>query len=87
MTQTLTERLHIVEGTVWKDAVISLLDSRCRYQPWRFGFGEAHMGDPVAIVLNTDPPSVLTELGTLGADAGPIVHSSNGPYVVPALSN
>lgn len=71
MTQTLTERLHIVEGTVWKDAVISLLDSRCRYQPWRFGFGEAHMGDPVAIVLNTDPPSVLTELGTLGADGRP----------------
>ena len=71
MTQTPTERLHIVEGTVWKDAVISLLDSRCRYQPWRFGFGEAHMGDPVAIVLNTDPPSVLTELGTLGADGRP----------------
>ena len=29
------------------------------------------MGDPVAIVLNTDPPSVLTELGTLGADGRP----------------
>ena len=44
------------------------------------------MGDPVAIVLNTDPPSVLMELGTLGADGRPIVHSSSGAYVVPALS-
>jgi hypothetical protein len=86
VTQTQTERLHIIEGTVWKDAVISLLDSRSRYRPWRCGFGEAHMGDPVAIVLNTDPPSVLTEMGTLGADGRPdialIRWTSRGPGLV-----
>ena len=71
MTQSLTERLHIVEGTVWKDAVISLLDSRCRYQPWRFGFGEARMGDPVAIVLNTVSALRSHGVGTLGADGRP----------------
>jgi hypothetical protein len=69
--QTHTERLHIIEGSPWKDAVISLLDSRCRYRPWRSGFGEAHAGDPVAIVFDTDPPCILTELGTLGADGRP----------------
>jgi hypothetical protein len=71
MEQTITERLHILEGDPWKDAVISLLDNRSRYRPWRFGFGEARMGDPVAIVLNTEPPSILTELATLGADGRP----------------
>ena len=71
MTQTITERLHIVEGSDWKDAVIALLESRSPYRPWRYGFGEAHEGDPVAIVLNTDPPSVLTALGKIGADGVP----------------
>ena len=63
MTQTGIDRLHIVEGTDWKDALIALLDDRSPYRPWRYGFGEAHEGDPVAIVLNTDPPSVMTALG------------------------
>ena len=66
MTQT-TERLHIVEGSDWKDAVIALLESRSPYRPWRHGFG-AQVGDLVAIVLNTDPPSILTTLGRVGVD-------------------
>ena len=66
--QTTTERLHIVEGSDWKDAVIALLESRSPYRPWRYGFGEARQGDPVAVVLNTDPPSVLTGLGRIGVD-------------------
>jgi hypothetical protein len=66
-----TERLHILEGTQWKDAVIKLLEPRCPYRPWRHGFGEAHQGDPVAVVLNTDPVSVLTTLGRIGVDRDP----------------
>ncbi|MCV7281719.1 hypothetical protein H7J88_18995 [Mycolicibacterium flavescens] len=68
MTQTEIERLHIVVGSDWKDAVITLLEDRSSYRPWRSGFGEAHIGDPVAIVLNTDPPSVMTRLGRIGSD-------------------
>ncbi len=68
MTQTKNKCLHIVEGSDWKDAVITLLEDRSPYRPWRYGFGEAHVGDPVAIVLNTDPPSVMTRLGRIGAD-------------------
>jgi hypothetical protein len=67
VAQTTTERLHIVEGSDWKDAVIALLESRSPYRPWRYGFG-AHVGDPVAIVLNTDPPSIMTTLGKVGID-------------------
>ena len=48
--------------------MIALLESRSPYRPWRIGFGEARGGDPVAIVLNTDPPSVLTGLGRIGID-------------------
>jgi hypothetical protein len=47
--------------------VIALLESRCPYRPWRHAFG-AQVGDPVAIVLNTDPPSIMTTLGTVGID-------------------
>ncbi|MBP1819277.1 hypothetical protein [Mycobacterium sp. OAE908] len=67
MTQTKIERLHIVEGSPWKDAVIALLDSRSPYRPWRHGFG-AQVGDAVAIVLDTDPASILTTLGRVGID-------------------
>lgn len=71
MTQTITERLHIVEGSDWKDAVIALLEPDSPYCPWRHGFGEAHVGDPVAVVLNTDPVSVLTKLAYIGDDGDP----------------
>jgi hypothetical protein len=37
------------------------------YRPWRHGFG-AQVGDPIAIVLNTDPPSIMTTLGRVGID-------------------
>lgn len=70
MTQTSIDRLHIVESTDWLLGVIALLESRSRYRPWRYGFGEARRGDPVAIVLNTEPASILTTLGSIGADEG-----------------
>lgn len=65
--------------------MISLLDSRSCYRPWRYGFGETHVGDPVAIVLNTDPPSVLTELGRVGADGRPDRALINWPVRAPGL--
>ena len=83
VTETITERLHIVEGSDWKDAVIALLESRSPYRPWRYGFGEAHEGDPVAVVLNTDPPSVMTTLGKIGC--GRSSGSCSGQVAVPAL--
>src|SRR5690349_4472333 len=85
MTQTATERLHIVEGSPWKDAVIALLESRSPYRPWRYGFGEAHQGDPVAIVLNTEPPSILTGLGRIGADGQPDRAEVEWAYPAPIL--
>ncbi|WP_101948018.1 hypothetical protein [Mycobacterium sp. 3519A] len=71
MTQTITERLHIVEGSDWKDAIIALLEPESPYRPWRHGFGEAHAGDPVAVLLNTDPVSVLTRLAYVDDDGDP----------------
>jgi hypothetical protein len=44
------------------------MESRSPYRPWRYGFGEAREGDPVAVVLNTDPRTVMTTLGRIGAD-------------------
>ncbi|MGV0833956.1 hypothetical protein [Mycolicibacterium thermoresistibile] len=79
MKQT-TDRLHIVEGVDWKAAVISLLDSRYPCHPWRYGFGEAHAGDPVAIVLNTDPASVLTSVGRIGIDGRPDLAVIEWPF-------
>jgi hypothetical protein len=68
MKQHVTERLHIAEGIDWKAAIVALLESRSPYRPWRYGFGEARKGDPVAIVLHTDPRTVLTTLGRIGTD-------------------
>jgi hypothetical protein len=66
--QPKAKRLHIIEGTDWKMSIIALLDSRSPYRPWRYGFGEARKGDPVAIVLNTEPRTVMTSLGRIGTD-------------------
>jgi hypothetical protein len=71
VTQTSNERLLIVESTNWKEAVISLLEPESAYTPWRCGVDDAEEGDAVAFVLNTDPTSVLTELGRVGADGNP----------------
>ena len=81
----MTQTLHFIEGSDWKDAVIALLDSRSPYRPWRYGFGEARSGDTVAIVLNTDPPSVLTALGRIGADGRPDTALINWPMSPPGL--
>lgn len=68
MTQTPTGRIFIVESTNWKEAVIALLEPESAYTPWRCGPDAAEEGDVVAFVLNTDPASVVTELGCVGAD-------------------
>ena len=69
--QPTKKRMHIVEGTDWKASIVALLESRSPYRPWRYGFGVARKGDPVAIVLHTDPRTVLTTLGRIGADGRP----------------
>lgn len=68
MKQPKTKRLHIIEGPDWKTSIVALLDSRSPYRPWRYGFGEARIGDPVAVVLNTEPRTVMTSLGRIGTD-------------------
>jgi hypothetical protein len=69
--QTTSERLFIVEATDWKQAVVSLLEPESSDTPWRCHGDNAEEGDAVAFVLNTDPTSVLTEVGRVGADGDP----------------
>jgi len=68
MTQTPPKRLHIVEGSIWKDAVIALLEPASPYRPWRYSFEEVSPGDLVVVVLGTDPISILTEFAHVGDD-------------------
>jgi hypothetical protein len=71
MEQVTPHRVQIAQATDWKDAVVTLLEPRSPYRPWRYGAVEAQEGDSVAFVLNTDPPSVLTELARVRADGPP----------------
>jgi hypothetical protein len=57
--------------TNWKEAVVALLEPESSYTPWRSEADDAEEGDAVAFVLNTDPESVLTELGYVGNDGDP----------------
>ena len=77
MTRTDHRTPHIVEGNNWKDAVIALFEPESPYRPWRHGFGKAHAGDPVAVVVYTDPASVLTRLRTSATTAISAVRSLN----------
>ncbi|MGV0741042.1 hypothetical protein [Mycolicibacterium sp. XJ870] len=65
MSQTVHHRLHILEAADWKDGVITLLEPRSPYQPWRYAFGESRPGDYALVVLGTDPASVLTVLARI----------------------
>ena len=68
MEQLSKHRLNIAQSVDWKDAVIALVEPRSPYRPWRYGTTEAKEDDTVAFVLNTDPPSVLADLGHVEAN-------------------
>jgi hypothetical protein len=68
MQRATPHSLHIAQATDWKEAVITLLEPRSPYRPWRYGPSEAREGDTVAFVLNTDPPSVVTAVAQVGPD-------------------
>ncbi len=83
MTQTPVERLFIVESTNWKEGAITLIEPESTYTPWRCGEAQAEEGDAVAFVLGTEPTSVVTQLGRVGADGDQtrarIASDSSGP--------
>jgi hypothetical protein len=61
--------MHVVEGRPWKEAVITVLEPRSPYRPWRADeFDRIKDGDRVVAVLDTDPVSVLATVGFVGAD-------------------
>jgi hypothetical protein len=64
------EKVDIIEGTPWKDAVISVLEPRSPYRPW-YAAGSTEPGDAVIAVLDTDPQSVLAAVGVIGASGDP----------------
>ncbi|WP_232491080.1 hypothetical protein [Mycobacterium dioxanotrophicus] len=70
MTQTIHHRLHILEAADWKDGLITILEPRSPYRPWRYGFGETRPGDYAILVLGTDPSSVLTVLARIDHEGG-----------------
>ena len=62
-------KMHVVEGGPWKEAVITVLEQRSPYRPWRTDdFEPIEEGDRVVAVLDTDPVSVLATVGFVGAD-------------------
>lgn len=69
MSETAPElRIHVVESMDWKDAVISMLEPESPYRPWRHGGEPAEVGESVVMILNTEPRSIATRLGRVGAD-------------------
>jgi hypothetical protein len=61
--------MHVVEGRPWKEAIITVLEPRSPYRPWRADeFDRIQDGDRVVAVINTDPVSVLATVGFVGAD-------------------
>lgn len=50
--------VHIVTGSPWRDAIISILEPYSCYRPFS-GAENAQPGDAVVAVLDTEPPSVV----------------------------
>lgn len=70
MSQTVHHRLHILEAADWTDGIITLLEPRSPYRPWRYAFGESRPGDYALVVLGTDPVSVVTRLARIDHEGG-----------------
>jgi hypothetical protein len=85
MELSIDHRLHVAQSTDWKDAVIALLEPRSPYRPWGYGTVEAHEGDAVAFVLNTDPPSVLADVARVGVIDDPRSAVFDSPLREPNL--
>lgn len=58
-------KVYVVQGAPWMDAVIKLLQPRSPYRPWRGALG-ARPDDAIVAILDTDPPSVIAEVRTVG---------------------
>lgn len=58
---------RILEGRPWRDAIITLLEPRSPYRPW-ITDDVLEPGDPVLLVLDTEPVSVVTAIGTVGPE-------------------
>ncbi|WP_235733201.1 hypothetical protein [Mycolicibacterium neoaurum] len=52
----------MLEAADWKDGIITILEPRSPYRPWRYAFGDARPSDWAVVVLGTDPTTVLTQL-------------------------
>ena len=62
-------KMYVVEGRPWKQAIITVLEPRSPYRPWRADeFDRIQDGDRVVAVIDTDPVSVLATVGFVGAD-------------------
>lgn len=62
-------KMHVVEGRPWKEAIITLLEPRSPYRPWRTDdFDPINEGDRVIAIIDTDPLSVLGAVGFVGPD-------------------
>ncbi|HYO04027.1 MAG TPA: hypothetical protein VET27_20030 [Mycobacterium sp.] len=85
MKQGTSHRMHIAQSTDWTDAVITLLEPRSPYRPWRYGTTQAQAGDTVACVLNTDPPSMLADLARVETTDHPRTADFERPLRQPNL--
>ncbi|WP_225928432.1 hypothetical protein [Rhodococcus opacus] len=73
---TARQRVFIVEGRPWKDAVIAHLEPRSPYRPWFTG-EDIRNGDVLITVLDTDPRTVLCMevAGSSSLDAAGVTES------------
>lgn len=59
--------VHVVTGRPWQDATISLMAPGSPRRPWRVP-GVGAQGDAVVAVIETDPVSVVNQIGIVGPD-------------------
>jgi hypothetical protein len=61
--------VHLVEGSPWAEAIISVLSARSPYRPWRTDDSASiRPGDKLIAVVDTDPVSVLAAVAVVGGD-------------------
>ncbi|HTM85764.1 MAG TPA: hypothetical protein VL179_12850 [Mycobacterium sp.] len=62
---TAIKSVRIIEGSPWKEAIITVLESGSPYEPWSSA-GSVEDDDALVFMLDTDPVSVLSMVVTPG---------------------
>jgi hypothetical protein len=81
--QPAPQRIHVVVGAPWMDAVIKFLEPASPYSPWP-PVPDARGGDGLVVIFDSAPRLVVAEVGHIDGDIDAAIANMHSRHAVPA---